>query len=170
MTISRLLLPELEHEMANTRRILENIPEDKLAWKPHTKSMTMGRLAGHVAELASWGTHTLKLETLDISPKADGTYEAHVMTSRADTLAKFDAWVAEAKEALRETSDEDFQKNWSLTGSGQTYLSMPRIDVMRGMVLNHMVHHRGQLTVYLRLNDVRVPGMYGPTADDARTF
>jgi uncharacterized damage-inducible protein DinB len=165
-----ILLPEFEQEMANTRKVLERVPEDKLSWRPHDKSMTLGRLAGHVAELANWGTHTLTLDQLDLTPRADGSYESHTMTSREDTLQKFDAWVNEAKEALRSTSDDAFGKTWTLTAKGQTFLSMPRVAVLRGVVLNHMIHHRGQLTVYLRLTGVPVPGVYGPSADDPRPF
>ncbi|MBV9267565.1 MAG: DinB family protein [Acidobacteriaceae bacterium] len=168
--ISEMVLPEFEHEMASTRKVLERIPEDKLGWKPHDKSMTMGRLAGHVAELANWGVHTLKLDQLDLSPRADGTYESHSMTTREDTLQKFDGWVAEAKEALRSTPDDAFNKTWTLTAKGQTFLSMPRGAVLRNVVLNHMIHHRGQLSVYLRLNGVPVPGMYGPSADEGSGF
>lgn len=161
------LLPEVEHEFAMTRKMLEQIPEDKLSWKPHEKSMTMGRLAGHVAEMPSWAHHALSQDTLELSPKADGSYESHSMTSRADTLEKFDAWRSQAIEALKRTSDEDFQKIWSLTSQGKTFLSMPRGAVLRTVVLNHMIHHRGQLSVYLRLNGVAVPGMYGPSADES---
>jgi uncharacterized damage-inducible protein DinB len=169
MSISEQLLPEFEHEMANTRKILERVPEDKLGWKPHEKSMSLGRLAGHIAELPLWAVHTLTVDSYDITPK-DGKYEAHEMTSRNETLANFDNWVSQAREALLGTPDEAYRKIWKLTGSGETYLEMPRGAVFRALVLSHMIHHRGQLSVYLRLNGVAVPGMYGPSADEMDVF
>lgn len=169
-TVSEGLLPEIEHEFSMTRKMLEQVPEDKLSWKPHEKSMTLGRLAGHVAEMPNWAFHTVNAESLDISPKADGAFEAHVMESRKDTLGKFDAWHAEALAALSTTSDEDWGETWSLTSQGRTLLSMPRRAILRTLVLNHMIHHRGQLSVYLRLNAVAVPGMYGPSADETGAF
>lgn len=166
-SVSARLLPEMEHEFSMTRKMLEQIPEDKLSWRPHDKSMTLGRLAGHVAEMPSWAFHALSADSLDLSPKADGSFEAHVMTSRADTLKKFDEWRSQALEALKKVNDEDFQTTWSLTSQGRTFLTMPRGAVIRSVVMNHMIHHRGQLSVYLRLNGVPVPGMYGPSADEA---
>lgn len=168
-SISAQLLPEVEHEFASTRKILEQVPDDKLAWKPHEKSMTLGRLAGHVAEMPSWMAHSLSGDSFDVSPKADGTYDVHFMTSRADTLQKFDEWKSQAIEALKKTPDEEFAKTWSLISQGKTVLAMPRAAVLRTIVLNHMIHHRGQLSVYLRLAGAKVPGMYGPSADDTRT-
>jgi uncharacterized damage-inducible protein DinB len=165
-SVSERLLPEVEHEFSMTRKMLERIPEDKLSWKPHEKSMSVGRLAGHVAEMANWATHTLTVDTFDISPKADGSYKSHSVTSRQDTLEKFDGWLAQAVGALKTMKDEDFDKTWTLTSQGHTFLSMPRGAVLRTVVMNHMIHHRGQLSVYFRLNDVAVPGMYGPSADE----
>jgi uncharacterized damage-inducible protein DinB len=166
MSVAGRLLPEVEHEFTMTRKILEQVPEDKLSWKPHEKSMTLGKLAGHVAELPNWGFHALAHDSYDVSPKEDGSYELHTMTSRADTLKKFDEWRSEAIAALKNVKDEDFEKTWSLTSQGQTWLSMPRGAVMRSVVMNHMIHHRGQLSVYLRLLGVPIPGMYGPSADE----
>jgi uncharacterized damage-inducible protein DinB len=165
-SVSFRLLPEVEHEFAMTRKMLEQVPEEKLSWKPHNKSMTLGRLAGHVAEMPSWALHTLAHDSYDITPKADGSYDAHWMTSRDETLRKFDDWRTEALSSLKRASDEDFEKNWSLTSNGHTLLAMPRGAVFRTVVMNHMIHHRGQLSVYLRLNGVPVPGMYGPSADE----
>jgi uncharacterized damage-inducible protein DinB len=170
MSISSILLPEFEHEMANTRKILERVPEDKVNWKPHEKSMTLGRLAGHVAALSNWAVHTLKLPSLDIKPREDGSYESLTMTSRQQVLEEFDRSVAEAKAALQGASDEDMAQVWTLSSQGKTFLSMPRAAVLRNVVMNHMIHHRGQLSVYLRLNDVPVPGMYGPSGDEPRAF
>ena len=166
MSISENLLPEFEHEMSNTRKMLERIPDDRLSWKPHEKSMSLGRLAGHVAEMSDWANHTLKFDSFDIKPREDGGYEAYTVRSREEALKQFDAWVAEATEALKNTSDEAFGQTWRLTSKGETWLSMPRGAVLRTIVMNHMIHHRAQLGVYLRLNEVSVPGMYGPSADD----
>lgn len=170
MSVNARLMPEVEHEFAMTRKMLEQVPEDKLSWKPHEKSMTLGRLAGHVAEMPGWAFHALSMDSLDISPAVDGSYEAHWMTSREETLKKFDEWRSQALSALKNSTDEDFEKIWSLTSKGQTFLSMPRGAVLRTVVLNHMIHHRGQLSVYLRLNGVAVPGMYGPSADESGGF
>ena len=166
ISVSERLLPEFEHEFSMTRKMLERVPENKLSWRPHEKSMTLGRLAGHVAEMPSWAAHTLTSDSYDIGPKEDGVNEAHSMTSRQDTLKKFDEWLAQAVTGLKKTSDEDFTKTWSLTANGQTLMSMPRGVVLRTIVMNHLIHHRGQLSIYLRLNDVAVPGMYGPSADE----
>jgi uncharacterized damage-inducible protein DinB len=167
MTISERLLPEFEHEMANTRKILERIPEDQLGWKPHEKSMSLGRLAGHTAEMARWATYTVKVDVLDLSSGVDGDIQGHVMTSRHDTLGKFDNWLTEAKAALAATPDEAYPQTWKLVSHGQTFLEMPRGVVLRSVVMNHMIHHRGQLSVYLRLLGVAVPGLYGPSADES---
>lgn len=166
VNISERLLPEFDHEMSNTRTVLGCVPDDQLGFKPHEKSMTLGRLAGHVAEMPSWAAHTLQHEVLDITPNADGTNNAHTMTSKADTLHKFDQWCSEARSALLATPDQAYAQIWKLTGNGQTYLEMPRSVVLRNVVLNHMIHHRGQLSVYLRLLGRPVPGIYGPSADD----
>jgi uncharacterized damage-inducible protein DinB len=152
--------------MANTRKILERVPDEKLSWKPHEKSMSLGRLAGHVAELSSWATHTVALESLDITPRDGDTPESFTATSRAELLERFDKNVAEAREAIAGTTDDHLAHIWSLYLNGQTLLSMPRRDVLRFVVMNHLVHHRAQLGVYLRLNGIPVPGMYGPSADE----
>ncbi len=163
MSLSEHLLPEFQHEFTMTRKMLEHLPEDKLSWRPHEKSMTLGRLAGHVAEMPSWASVTLTRDSLDLSPE----FKAHVVESRAETLEFFDKSMDEALSALKSTSDDVFEKLWSLTSNGKTLLTMPRGAILRSLVLNHMIHHRGQLSVYLRLHDVSVPGMYGPSADEA---
>jgi uncharacterized damage-inducible protein DinB len=166
MTISQTLLPEFDQEMASTRKILAIVPDEKFAYKPHEKSMSLGRLAGHVAEMPSWAGHTLEVETLTIQPGEKG-YEPE---SRQAMLGKFDKDVAETRARLASVSDEDMAKTWTLVYGGQTIFSMPRTAVWRGAVMNHMVHHRGQLGVYLRLNEVEIPGMYGPSADEMKGF
>src|SRR5215469_9392578 len=164
MAVSQILLPEFDEEMKNTRKILECVPDGKFDYKPHPKSMSMQRLATHVAELPSWGTMTLDREVFDIPPD----YEPHFATSRAELLQMFDKHAAEARTQIEKTSDADWQKIWTLTFGGKTIMQMPRTAVMRGTVMNHLVHHRAQLGVYLRLNDVAIPGMYGPSADEMK--
>jgi uncharacterized damage-inducible protein DinB len=152
--------------MANTRKILECVPEDKLDYKPHEKSMTLGRLAGHTAEMAAWGATTINTERLDVTP--DMTPSAP--KSRKELLDLFDKGVAEARTAIAGASDEDLAVVWTLTYAGQTIFSLPRSAVLRSMVMNHTIHHRAQLGVYLRLNEVEFPGMYGPSADEMKHF
>jgi uncharacterized damage-inducible protein DinB len=166
MSISQALLPEFDLEMANTRKALERVPEDKLGWKPHEKSMTLGRLATHIAELVGWVPTTLETESLDFAPPGAPPYQPKIAGSRAELLEMFDKSVATAAAGIGAASDAQFMAPWTLLAGGKTIFSMPRIAVLRGMVINHMIHHRGQLTVYLRLNDVAVPGIYGPSADE----
>ncbi len=167
MSISQSLLPELEHEMATTRRVLERAPiADKGDWKPHEKSMTLARLANHVAELPDWLTMTLTSEVFDMAP-VDGP--KHVSAAHATTeelLSAFDASVSAAHAALSTATDPDMFVPWSLQSGGQEFFKLPRIAVIRTWVLNHIVHHRGQLTVYLRELDIPVPSIYGPSADE----
>jgi len=170
MSISETLLPEFDQEMQNTRKLLECVPEDRPDYKPHTKSMPLARLAGHIAELPSWAVHTIRVDALDLTPASGESFKAGVMTSRPELLDTFDKNVAEAREAIAGASDEHLAKIWSLIYKGHTVLQMPRAAVLRSSVMNHMIHHRAQLGVYLRLNDIAIPGMYGPSADDGRMF
>ena len=165
MSISQTLLPEFDQEMANTRKMLAQFPEGKNDYAPHPKSMPLGRLAGHVADLPTWLTMTLTTETLNFDP---GHYQPYVPTSRQALLEKFDRDVAAAREQILAATDEAWGKTWTLTFSGKQMMSMPRAAVVRGVVMNHMIHHRAQLGVYLRLNEIAVPGMYGPSADEAQ--
>ncbi len=162
MSISQSLLPEFDQEMAGTRKSLERVPEGKTEWQPHPKSMTLGRLAGHLAELPVWIVETMQRDELSL----DGSFKPFISSSPKELLAMFDAKVAEARALLSEAADEDFMKPWSLVVRGQKAFTMPKIAVVRSMVMNHIIHHRGQLTVYLRLNDVPVPSLYGPSADE----
>ena len=164
MTIARSLLPEFDHEMAGTRRVLERVPLERGEFKPHPKSKSLGELASHVAELASWGSFTFETEVLDF---ADFDYRTPRHASRAELLAVFDRNVAGSRAALEAADDATALAPWTLRNGEQVFFTMPRIAVMRSMVLNHIVHHRAQLTVYLRLLDVPVPGLYGPSADEA---
>jgi uncharacterized damage-inducible protein DinB len=162
MPFSESILPEFDDEMKNTRKLLACIPDGKFDYKPHPKSMTLGRLASHVAELPGWTNVTLDQEILELEP---GT-QANIAASRAELLAIFDKGVAQAREKITAASDEHWQGIWTFKYDGKTIISMPRSTVMRSTILNHLYHHRGQLGVFLRLNDVEIPGMYGPSADE----
>ena len=164
MPISQALLPEFDQEMANTRKLLERVPDGKADYKPHEKSMSLGRLAGHVAELPGWAKNTLETQLLELQPGM----QPYIATSRQELLDKFDKNVADARPLIERASDEDWMKTWTLKFAGKEIMTMPRVAVMRSVVMNHLIHHRAQLGVYLRLNNVEIPGMYGPSADEAR--
>src|SRR5580658_6839595 len=164
MPFSETLLPEFDEEMKNTRRLLECVPDGKFDYQPHSKSMTLGRLATHVAELPSWTTYTLDQEVLDLQPD----FKPALATSRAELLQIFDKGAAEAREKIAAATDEDWRKIWTFKYAGKTIMSMPRSVVMRSTIMNHLIHHRAQLGVYLRLNEVAFPGMYGPSADEQK--
>jgi uncharacterized damage-inducible protein DinB len=168
MPLSQMILPEFDQEMATTRKILERVPEGVGDWKPHSKSMTLARLAGHVAELPGWGVTTLTQTELDFAPADQPPYQPTLFSTRAETLKLFDEGVKACRDAITKASDADFQVMWTLKRAGQKLMSMPRIAVLRSMVLNHLIHHRAQLGVFLRLNDVAIPGSYGPSADEPR--
>ena len=165
--ISQSMLPEFDHEMANLRKTLERVPEGKPDFRPHAKSMTLSRLAGHLAEIPTWATMTIEQDELDINPVQGPKYEPYIMKSRGELLAKFDADLERAREKLAGATDDRMMATWTLKSHGQTALAMPRVAVLRSFVMNHMVHHRAQLGVYLRMNDVPVPGLYGPSADES---
>ena len=165
-TISQSLLQEFDVECASARKTLERVPEDRPEFRPHPKSMTLARLAGHLAEVSMWGVMTLTQDDIDINPVGEPGYQALVMTTRASLLERFDADVTSARAALAEASDERMMGPWTLKSGGQTVMTMPRVAVLRSFVLNHLVHHRAQLGVYLRMNDVAVPSIYGPSADE----
>ena len=166
MSISQSLLPEFDQEMASTRKTLERVPDDKLGWKPHDKSMPLGRLAGHVAELSGWAVDVIGKDVLDFSPPGGEPMKPLIPTSKKHLLEEFDKMVPAARAAIAGASDEHLMKNWKLMNAGQLFLEMPRIAVLRSFVFNHVIHHRAQLGVYLRLNDVPVPSVYGPSADE----
>jgi uncharacterized damage-inducible protein DinB len=156
------LLPEFDHEMTTTRKLLERVPDDKFEWQPHPKSMSLGRLSTHLATIPWWGEVTLNQTEIDVGGNAQGTQAA----SRKELLETFDKNVAKAREILVSKSDAEMMVAWSLKRGGQTIFSMPRVAVWRSFVVNHIIHHRGQLSVFLRLNDVPVPSIYGPSADE----
>jgi uncharacterized damage-inducible protein DinB len=166
MTYAETLLPEFDQEMANTRKVLERIPDDKLNWQAHPKSHTIGWNADHVADIPAWLVMVMTEPSLDIAPVDGPRYQSPKLASRQEILELFDRNVAAARKALTEAKDEDMGIPWTLSGGGKPIFTMPRAAVVRGMVLNHLMHHRAHLCVYLRLNDIPVPGMYGPSGDD----
>ncbi|MEO7083544.1 MAG: DinB family protein [Gemmatimonadaceae bacterium] len=162
MRITDIMLAEFTHEAAQTRKVLERVPADQKDWKPHEKSMTLGRLASHIADMPNWTPLTLNANELDL---ASGYNMAPFTTTEA-MLAAYDANVEKAKAALRNFKDEDLATTWTLRNGEHVILAMPKGQCLRSMCFNHNVHHRGQLSVYLRLLGVPVPGMYGPSADE----
>lgn len=166
MSISASLLPEFDQETAGTRKTLERFPDDKLNWRPHEKSMTMASLATHIANMLGWGTITITQGDFDFQPPGAEPYTEEPVKSRAELLEKFDANAAAFRAALAAASDEALMANWSLLKEGNVLFSMPRIACLRGMIMNHIVHHRAQLGVYYRMNDIPVPALYGPSADE----
>jgi uncharacterized damage-inducible protein DinB len=164
MTIADSLLPEFDREMGLTRRILERVPDGNFDWKPHEKSMTLGRLAEHLAELPMWLTMTIKESGIDIATPRPPDYQPS--TTRQQVLALFDRNVAEARGSLTGRSDPEMLAPWTLRREGKEVFTMPKVAVVRGFALNHLIHHRGQMTVYLRLHNVALPSIYGPSADE----
>jgi uncharacterized damage-inducible protein DinB len=146
--------------------MLERVPDDKWGWKPHEKSGTMGWLAGHVGTVPEWIAMTISTEELDYAPVGGPAYEPPKITNRKELLAAFDKESAEARTALASVSDADIVKGWKLLAGGNEIFTLPRVACIRSMCMNHMIHHRAQLTVYYRLLGVPVPGMYGPSADE----
>jgi uncharacterized damage-inducible protein DinB len=166
MKISEALLPEFDQEMANTRKVLERVPAEKSSWKPHPKSSEFGALAAHIANMPDWAGLTLQQDSFDYAPPGAPPYETPRFASTADLLAAFDKSVAQARSALAAADDSKMMEPWSLMAGGKTVMTMPRVAVIRTFVMNHTVHHRAQLGVYLRLNNIPVPGLYGPSADE----
>jgi uncharacterized damage-inducible protein DinB len=162
--LAKSLLQELEYEIPATRKTLERVPA-KFDWKPHAKSMTMGRLAQHVAEIPDWAVKGITLDEFDLAP-VGGQQRPPAPTTTEQVLAEYDKNIAAAKAALAGTTDEHLMKTWTLKMGGNPIMALPRIAVVRNFVLNHNVHHRAQLGVYLRLNDIAVPSVYGPSADE----
>ncbi|CAN5446273.1 MAG: DinB family protein [Pyrinomonadaceae bacterium] len=162
---SSAFIAEIEQEAAVARKCLERIPAEKFDWKPHEKSMSFGRLASHVAEMFGWTPPTMQHAELDFAKMDFKPYEP---TTTADLVEFLDKNVAEAIETLRNCDDSAFMENWTMRNGEQIYFTMPKAVVMRSFVMNHIVHHRGQLSVYLRLNDISVPSIYGPSADEGQ--
>jgi uncharacterized damage-inducible protein DinB len=166
MALNQALLPEFDMEYANTRKMIERVPDDKLAWKPHEKSFSLGDLATHLTELPLWMTVIFEQDSFDVAPPDGKKQQRSKVASRQEILAMFDKSVAAARSVLERATDEKLMQPWSLLKAGQTLFTMPKIAIVRSFVMNHTIHHRAQLGVYLRLNDVPVPGMYGPSADE----
>jgi uncharacterized damage-inducible protein DinB len=166
MPIAEWILPEFDHETATTRALLERVPGDRTEWKPHVKSMSLGALAQHIANLSyHLAPITLRQIEFDVSPPGGATDPAPMFESTVKLLTLHDEGVKNVRRLLLATSDPEFMVPWTFKSGGRKLYSMPRAAAFRSLVLNHIVHHRGQLSVYLRLLDVPLPGMYGPTAD-----
>lgn len=166
MSIAQSILPEFEQEMAGVRKTLERVPDEKLNWKAHPKSNTIGWVAAHLAEIPGWVEGTLAELPWDINPPGGEPYKTPTIANRREALELFDKNVVAAKRAIAATADAEFMKDWSLLSAGETLITMPRIGVIRTWVINHAIHHRAILTVYLRLNDIAVPALYGPSGDE----
>jgi len=163
--IAELLTAELDREAKGTRHALERVPEGRNDWKPHEKSMPLGYLAGLVATMSSWVHAIITKDELDLADA--GEYKTGGFETNRELLEAFDKAVARAKEALATASDEHLlETSWRLAAQGNVMTEVPRYVAIRDLTINHLAHHRGQLTVYLRLNDIPVPSLYGPTADE----
>jgi uncharacterized damage-inducible protein DinB len=165
MAIKDALLPEFDHEMGTTRRLLERVPDADLQWKPHMKSYSLGQLSAHLANIPTWVEWTCDLTIFDLATVGDAARPKEP-SSTADVLKRFDENVAKARRKLAEQTDSALLSMWTMTRDAHEFFTMPKVAVLRSFVLNHSIHHRGQLSVYLRLRNVAVPAMYGPTADE----
>jgi uncharacterized damage-inducible protein DinB len=163
MPLNESIIAELQMEAANTRKMIERVPEKSFGWKPHDKSMTLGRLAYHIAENPQWVSAIVDKDEIDF---ASNDYVPKEAETIAELLKVFDDSLAGAVECLKKTSDEKLMGNWTMRNGEQIYFTLPKIAVLRSFVMNHTLHHRGQLSVYLRLLDVPLPQIYGPTADE----
>ena len=166
MSFAQSLLPEFDHEMAGTRRTLERVPEDRLSWRPHPRSSTLGELATHLANLNSWIVRTVETDSFDIAPVGAPRPRPEPLGSRQALLAAFDGQVAAGRARLAAATDEQMRAPWTLLAGGKTVFTMPRAACLRSFVMSHGIHHRAQLGLYLRMLDVPVPGLYGPSADE----
>ena len=166
MAIKDALLPEFDQEMKTTRKILERVPDSEFDWKPHEKSMSMGRLAAHIVELLPFSHAILDADSYDVTQGGSGEKKEHRKV--ADLLSDFDAAVAATREKIASKDDAAMMKTWNFMRGGQTMIAQPRAVMLRSYLMSHLIHHRGQLSVYLRLKNVPVPGAYGPSADEKR--
>jgi uncharacterized damage-inducible protein DinB len=165
LAITDALIPEYDHEMGTTRRLLDRVPEAEFSWRPHQKSRSLGELSGHLAQIPHWCRIVLESSSFDLAESVDDT-RAKAPPSRSALLKEFDASVSAARGLLVRMTDAELLAQWTLNRADQEILSLPRISAVRSFVMNHSIHHRGQLTVYLRLRDVLLPPIYGPTADE----
>jgi uncharacterized damage-inducible protein DinB len=169
MKITELLLAELDREAVSNRKTLERVPEGKNDWKPHEKSMPLGSLALMVATMPAWVDMVVNIDELDINPPGGSKFKPQPWKTRRDLLEQFEASLKKGREVLQKTSDDHlFNTKWRLLSGGKVLSEQTRYEALREGVLNHMAHHRGQLTVYLRLNEERVPAIYGPSADEGK--
>lgn len=166
MPIAHALLPEFDREMTTTRRMLERVPLERSEFRPHARSTTLGSLAAHVAVLPRFGHLAIETEEVDMNPPGGPAFRMPTFTTNAEMLATFDDHVKRTRDALSRVSDDELRVPWSLKFGGRTVLHMPRADALRTLMMNHIIHHRAQLGVYLRMNDVPIPGSYGPSADE----
>ncbi len=166
MSIAESLLPEFDHEMDGTRRVIERVTDSILDWKAHQKSNTVSWVASHLADIPSWTDICVNHDSYDVNPPGGQPDQVKELGSVAEILDALDQNVAAAREVIAAAADDQFFKSWSLLQGGQVQMTMPRIAVVRSFILNHNIHHRAHLCVYLRLNDIPVPGLYGPSADD----
>lgn len=164
MSSKHAILAEFDHEMAVTRRLLERLPDQDFDWTPHPKSFTLGGLATHLAQLPHWGQTILVEPAYDLT--AGSSARAVSCANRDEVLSRFDTHVSEVRNRLVHISNAELAAPWELRRSNQVLMSVPRLAALRSFVINHAVHHRGQLTVYLRMRDVPLPPIYGPTADE----
>ena len=163
MTLRETVLSEFDDEVALTRRLLDRLPDAALSWKPHERSMTLGGLATHLSQIPHWGTAILQHDGYDIDPHQPRATEKQ---SRAEVLEAFDRHAAEARRTLVERTEAELTVPWTLRSQGHLIMSLPRVSALRRFLLNHLIHHRGQLTVYLRMHNVPLPPLYGPSADE----
>lgn len=166
MNYAETILPEFDREMANTRKLLECVPDNKLDWQAHPTSHTIGWNANHLPEILGWVEGILTTSAWDIAPVGGAPYQSPKLTSRQEILDLFDRNVAAARKAIAVVKDEQMTQPWSLLNAGTPIFTMPRATMMRKFVLNHLIHHRAILSVYLRLNDISVPGLYNPSGDE----
>jgi uncharacterized damage-inducible protein DinB len=165
MALKDALLPEYDHEMGTTRRLLERVPEADLAWKPHEKSFSLGQLAGHIANVPHWIDATCDVAVFDLATLGEDARPKQP-TSVAALLKSFDENVKKGRQKIDAQTDSAMFAQWTMKNGDQEILTMPRVAVLRSFIMNHLIHHRGQLSVYLRLRNVPVPAIYGPSADE----
>lgn len=163
MSFTDTFLPEFDNEMKTTRSLLERVPFENPDWKPHTKSTSLGGLASHLAGLAGYGEMVVTQSSVDLAARQGGKPQQY--TNSADLLAAFDSNAKKSRDAIATLADDALTDPWTLRAGDHVVFTLPRAAVLRVMLMNHMIHHRGQLSVYLRLNDVPLPSIYGPTAD-----
>lgn len=164
LTLRDMLVPEFDQEMALTRLVLECVPEEAFDWRPDEKSRPLGGLAAHLARIPRWGAAILEGDGYDLADRSQDPAPANV--SRAEVLELFDRHVAEVRRGLTDRTDAELAAPWVLTRGSRVLMSMPRVQAIRRFLLDHAIHHRGQMTVYLRMRDVPLPPFYGPPADD----